>query len=391
MIKRIKRMQFLKSSYLFFVTIITLIFDSCVMIFVRQSTHTGGVAIVRLDAIGDFVLWLDVAKEFRNLYPNAKLTLIANQAWSDLARLLPYWDDVIMIDRKKFTRDPVYRFKKLKQMRLLGIETAIQTSYSREFRLGDSLIRAVGAIRRIGSIGDLSNIISWQKKISDKWYSQLITAKEEPLMELQRNAEFMRGLGLRNSTAGIPSLPSVADLPENLMIEQSYFVIFPGASSSGRLWPAKRFGELLLKLTGSNRGIAVLCGSRQERALCARIIDSSGTKALNMAGETTLPELVEVIRRAKFLVGNETSAVHIAAAVGTPSVCILGGGHYGRFLPYVVDSDEQIAPVPVVHRMDCFGCNWQCTRTHARDMAFPCILRIPVHEVFQLSETITKR
>lgn len=93
-------MQFLKSCYLFFVTIITFIFDSCVMIFVRQSAHTGGVAIVRLDLIGDFILWLNAAKKFRNLYPNAKLTLIANQAWSDLARLLPYWDDMIMIDRK---------------------------------------------------------------------------------------------------------------------------------------------------------------------------------------------------------------------------------------------------------------------------------------------------
>lgn len=390
MIKRIKRMQFLKSCYLFFITTITFIFDSCVITLVRQSAHTGGVAIVRLDAIGDFILWLDAAKEFRNLYPNTKLTLIANQVWSDLARSLPYWDDVIMIDRKKFTRDPIYRFRILKQVRLLGIETAIHTAYSREFRLGDSLIRAIGAVRRIGSTGDLSNITSWQKKVSDKWYSQLLSATPEPLMELQRNAEFMRGLGVRNFTAGMPLLPSLADLPENLMIEQPYFIIFPGASSSGKLWPVERFGELLLKLTESNGGIAVLCGSHQERVLCAQIIDSAGTKALNIAGETSLPELVEVVRRAKFLVGNDTSAVHIAAAVGTPSICILGGGHYGRFLPYVVESGGYIAPVPVAHRMDCFGCNWQCTQTHARDMAFPCILRITVPEVSQLCETITK-
>lgn len=384
-------MQFLKSSYLFFVTVITFIFDSFVIALVRQSACTGGVAIVYLDSIGDFILWLDAAKEFRNLYPNAKLTLIANQIWSDVARLLPYWDEVIPLDRGKFARDPVYRFKTLKQLRLLDIESAIQTTYSREFRFGDSLIRATGAKRRIGSIGDLSNITSWQKKISDKWYSQLITAKDEPLMELQRNAEFMRGLGILDFTAGVPSLPSLADLPENLMIEKPYFIIFPGASFPGKLWPVERFGELLSKLTQPNSGIAVLCGSRQERVLCTRIIDSSGTEALNLAGETTLPELVEVIRRAKFLVGSDTSAVHIAAAVGTPSVCIFGGGHYGRFLPYVAESGGQIAPVPVVHRMDCFGCNWQCTQSHVRDMAFPCILRITVHEVFQLCETIKKK
>lgn len=376
-------MRLLKSGCLFFITVITFIFDTCVITFVRKAVHLSGVAIVRLDTIGDFILWLDVAKEFRNLYPKMKITLIANQVCFSLAKLLPYWDEVVPIDRKKLIRNPIYRFKTLRRIRLLGIESAIQPTFSREFRLGDSLIRASGALHRIGSIGDLSNMTSWQKMISNRWYSQLVPAAEEPLMELQRNAEFMRGMGLRKFATNVPSLPNLMDLPAKLTIRQPYFVIFPGAFWFRRLWPADRFGELLSKVTDSNGGLAVLCGSREEQALCARVIDASDMEALNLAGETSLPELVEVIRRAKFLVSNETSAVHIAAAVGTPSVCILGGGHYGRFVPYVVDGANHTALVPVIHRMDCFGCNWQCTQPHEKGIAVPCISHITVDQVLE--------
>lgn len=378
-----KVIRLLKSGYLCFVTVITFIFDTFVITFFRKSAHPSGVAIVRLDVIGDFILWLDAAKELRRLYPNKKITLFASNVWSSLAKVLPYWDEVIPVDRNKLIRNPIYRFKALRRIRLLGIESAIQPNLSREFRRGDSLIRASGALHRIGSIGDLSNMTSWQKMFSDRWYSQLLPAKAEPLMELQRNAEFLRNLGLRKFAANIPSLPKSMDLPVNLTIEKPSFVIFPGASRPGKLWPVERYGELLSKLTHSNSMLAVLCGSAEERALCSRVIDASGMEALNLAGETSLQELVEVIRRSKFLVGNDSSAVHIAAAVGTPSVCILGGGHYGRFMPYVVDGADQTAPVPVIHRMECFGCNWQCTQPHEKDKAMPCISHITVHEVFE--------
>jgi len=381
-------MHYLKSVLLFIVTIITFIFDTCVIIFIRKSSQPHDVAIIRLDNIGDFILWLDAAKEFRNLYPDKKITLIANQAWSSLATFFPYWDEVRPVNLKKFIRNPIYRLQTLIQVRLQGFDFAIQPAYSRVFRLGDSLIHASGAVHRIGSVGDLSNMKEWQKRISDRWYSKLIPATTTPLMELQRNAEFMRGLGLRKFTASIPVLPKLLDLPSMITIDQPYFVIFPAALWAGRIWPVERFGKVLSKITKSNNGIAVLCGGHQEQDLCERVMHASGKGALNLAGKTSLPELVEVIRGAKFLLGNETSAVHIATAVGTPSVCILGGGHYGRFMPYVLELDNQVAPITVSHWMDCFGCNWLCDQPHENGKAVPCILQITVDQVLKAIETM---
>jgi ADP-heptose:LPS heptosyltransferase len=388
MITKTRCPALLQWGYFFFATLSAFIFDTAVIIFPRKSVQSNDVVLVRLDNIGDFVLWLDAAKEFRKLYPKRKLTLIANQAWASLALLLPYWDEVIPIDRKKLRRNPIYRWKTLSQLHRLGFDTAIQPTFSREFLLGDSLIRASGATVRIGSAGDLSNMTPLQKRISDRWYTRLIPVSSEPMMELQRNGEFVRGLGLQTFTAGVPMLPRMTALPARLTIELPYFIISPGALWSGRLWPATRFGEVLAKLADSRGWRAILCGSPEERGLCDQVIRSAGREALNIAGETSLPELAEVVRHAAIVIGNDSSVVHIAAAVGTPSVCLLGCGHYGRFMPYETDGIDEAAPVPITHWMDCFGCNWRCTQPHQKGMAMPCISRIKVHEVLAAVEGI---
>ena len=128
----------------------------------------------------------------------------------------------------------------------------------------------------------------------------------------------------------------------------------------------------------------VLCGSDREKELCDRIIQKSGEKnSLNYAGKTSLIELVELIRGAQILLSNETSAVHIAPLVNTKSICIVGGGHYGRFLPYPNQLQAK-KPVVAVEELSCFGCNWKCTINHLSDKCRPCVENIKVEHVLEL-------
>ena len=62
------------------------------------------VLLVRQDAIGDFIMWLDTAKEYRRLYPpnKYKILLVGNDSWCDLAQELPYWDKVLPVNAKEF-------------------------------------------------------------------------------------------------------------------------------------------------------------------------------------------------------------------------------------------------------------------------------------------------
>ena len=84
----------------------------------------------------------------------------------------------------------------------------------------------------------------------------------------------------------------------------------------------------------------------------------------------------------KLLISNETSAIHIAAALDVQSICILGGGHYGRFTPYPLDSYKK-RPISVVNEMFCFQCNWNCYIKHSKNKPFPCIDLIEFKEVLK--------
>ena len=151
------------------------------------------IMLVRLDVIGDFVLWLDSARAYRSIYPNKKIVLYANASWADLASQLNHWDEVISVDMLKLRSDELYRIKSFYDIRRRGFSIAIQPTYSREY-MGDMLMRASHAGERIGYVCDSSNILLQQKNISDRWYTRLIPSGPDPMMELKRNAEFVREL-----------------------------------------------------------------------------------------------------------------------------------------------------------------------------------------------------
>lgn len=352
--------------------------------------------LVRVDSIGDFMIWLDTAKEYRKGFPEYRISLCVNSLLYEFAKLLPYWDELLAVDIKRLNSNAIYRYRLLVQIRRIGANIAIQPSYSRVYLEGDALIRATGARHRIGSVGNTSNMPPALKKIADHWYTQLVPAAAEPLMELERNAEFFRGLsqpgkhikqtGAQGNgfSASLPVWPAQASWVPPVSIQGPYFVIFPGASWVGRQWPMARFAAVIGAVHRQTQWCPVLCGSASEQALCQQIIEQSAVpSALNLGGATSLAELAEVLRGAKGLVSNETSAIHMAAAVSTPSVCILGGGHFGRFMPYPI-AVAGVKPAAAVHPMPCFNCNWHCNQPHEAGGAVPCITGISVAQVLAL-------
>lgn len=372
---------------------IVLCFIDVLLLFnIRENKKTKSILIIRIDAIGDFILWLDSAQHFRKIYPDKKIVLLGSQTWTDLAKKFPYWDEVWELDRRKFYRSLPYRAQLLRKVRKAGFDVVIQTTYSREFLYGDAIVRISGARKKIGSVGDCYNIRPIEKKISDRFYTQLIPATPKPLMELQRNAEFVRGLDYIFQP-GLPDIMPAAQGINNPVANSSpYFVLFPGASQTRRQWPIEKFSEVASLVFHETGMSAVVCGGVTERQLGEALIAFMDIPVVNMVGETSLAELVAVIRDAQFLLGNETSAIHITSAVTTPAFCLLGGGHYGRFMPYDIESEtEKSLPVPIIHQMDCFGCNWRCRYFVDNGKPVPCIEKISVEEVFAALQPLIKK
>ena len=365
-------------------TVFLWMLDSLFIFFKKETRNKPPlVLLIRLDNIGDFILWISSIKGIRKRYADHDLILLANKNFAELAKDIGYFSRVISIDTRKFAYNPVYRWKVLAKTASLNVKVAINPSYSRNFLIGDSLMRASVANTRVGSKGDLSNITVWQKEISDQWYTHLIFASNKPLMELERDAEFLSGLGVNSKVIHTPQLPILTKLTGELSINEEYFIVFPGASWAGRKWPLKSFAKVGREISQCYRYKMVVCGTQSECQDAELIIDKSlVNEGVNLAGKTTLSQFCELVRGAKLLIGNETSAVHIAAATNTPSICLLGGGHFGRFMPYS-GKVRGVKPVAIFSKMDCYGCNWKCIQPHRNSKAMPCISDIKVNDVLR--------
>lgn len=115
---------------------------------------------------------------------------------------------------------------------------------------------------------------------------------------------------------------AVAARLDRVNAKGDYAVVVPGATyGSTKSWPAEKYRELVRLL--SREIFVVLGGSGAERGLCAAVGDGA-SRAVNLAGETTLGEFAALLECARVVVANDSGAPHIAASLGVPVVVIFG-------------------------------------------------------------------
>jgi ADP-heptose:LPS heptosyltransferase len=357
-----------------------------------RATDQTRAAIIRVDAFGDFILWLEAGKEITRQLPGMRIALIANIAWAPYARRLDCWHEVIEIDPEKFTGNLVYRAQKLRMLRAAGFGMAINPTFSRQFFLDDAIVRATAAGSRIGWEADGANILPWQRRIADRWYTRRIRADAAPSMEIERNAEFAEKLFRSDFSARLADLPETTEPAPFRALQRDYFVVAPGSSWNGKRWPPANFARVVAEIRKRTGWAAIFTGTAAEAGVCRQINEASAAKGMVLAGETSIAGLIEVIRSSKAVIANDSASIHIAAATGTPSVCVLGGGQHGRFLPYPMHvSREGAAPITVSRSMPCFGCDWKCTMPHDPDEPRPCVASIEVEDVLRAFDVLLLR
>lgn len=363
----------------------------------RIQKPSNTILIIRIDAIGDSIIWLDQAKEYRKAHPDHKLVLLHNKAWTDIAERLPYFDECIPFDRTKVCNIEYYKTL-ISTLNKYTYERVYSPVFSRDFITVDWIVHNVNANEKIGYEGDyqnnygaLANNLYYQrhsnkydlKAIADSWYTKLVPNDKSCIMELQRNAHFVRQTLNHEFKSNLPTIPFDL-LKSDLIPAIKYAVLVLGAGVAQRMWAIPNFVHIVQNLPYS---YIVLCGSENEQYLSESFTNEyKGDKTIiNLTGRTNLIELTSIISNASIVITNETSSSHIAVATRTPSVCLLGGGHYGRFHPYQVENisekDKKFLPVIVTaHDKSCFSCNWRCKYPLQNDH-WKCIDDIKVEDV----------
>lgn len=370
----------------------------------KDCTASNCILIMRLDAIGDSVIWLDQAKEYRKAFPNHKIVLFHNISWKNIAERLPYFDECISFNTNETDKLQYYTCK-LEEINKYSYEKLFSPIHFRSFFVEDWFVHNINAKEKIGYESDgvrshkAGLLNKYYKKhiakyslleIGNNWYTKIVPSISNNRTELQRNADFVRATMNHDFKSSLPSFPF--QIPKVELIPSTEYVVFSmGSSAAPRRWPVSNFVKITEHIPYNT---IVLCGSENEAILGDSFIESyKGTKKIiPIFGKTSLLELISIIKYAKLVVTNETSTSHISVATRTPSICLLGGGHYGLFQPYVVDnlSEEEKKIMPLIVSSEdklCFGCDWDC-KYPLLDNCWKCIFEISVNSVITAIEKI---
>ncbi len=261
------------------------------------------ILIIKLGALGDFIIILGYMMSIRKKYPDAKITLMTNKAFLSIAKQSGAFDDYIIDNRASY-----WNFKE--QLRILrevlrgGFDYIIDCQANKRTRLKYYPVFRYFMPKTFcwTSLGS-GSVVKVEKRSSLSWGTESRTPVEVELVTT--DLSFLHGENKYFS-----------ELPER-------FVLFiPGCSPTHpyKRWPVGYFKQLANRL--AEQGIhTVVMGTKAEAAEVDAIAQAS-SMVISMLNKTSLLDIPDLVRRSIAVVGNDTGPSHIAAYSGKPVIAI---------------------------------------------------------------------
>lgn len=314
--------------------------------------------------LGDAVMATPFLQVLRELFPAPFIHLFCRTYVSEVFRRSSAVDYIIEYESALGLGARVRALRVERPPRGWGIGFVLPPSFSSALAAFLS-----GAPRRIGYAGEMRRLL-----LTDALTVPRVRAEHLSWM-YARLAERVAG-----STITDMPLPVVVppyqwmDMVEGMRLGNPYIVIAPGAAyGTAKEWPLERYASLA-GLLAAHTGLRIVAvGAAPEAAPLARMAESA--PVLSLAGELASSELLAVLRGAALVIGNDSGPVHIAAAMGRPTVAIFGSTSPAWTAPRgiavrIVSSEVECAP---------------CFRRVCPDGEPRCLLGIDVDDLLRTS------
>ena len=253
------------------------------------------ILVIRLGALGDFVLSFGPFAAIRAVHPDAEITLLTTAPYRALAQRAPWFDRVLIDVRPAWWDLP----------RVLALRRALR---------GFDFVYDLQTSARSGWYHSLAGRPPWSGIARGASHPHANPARDT-MHTIDRQADQL-------SMAGVPMVaPDLTWWPAT-MVPGDYAVLVPGAAAHRprKRWPAEDYAALAVALKARGlRSIVVGTGADGD---AAETIMTACPDALNLTGRTTLLELGGLMRGARLAVGNDTGPMHLAAAVGVRCVVL---------------------------------------------------------------------
>lgn len=348
---------------------------------IQSAPNRHSFLLIQLGDIGDVVLTLPSVQALRAAYPNSRIVACVREKARDIMTDCPWTDDVVVVTKASNGNAPslaktLDRHRKwFRDLRRQHFDVAV------DFRTGTrgAIIAFLsGAKHRIGRFAEDGGL--WRNRL---FHTLVDPPDERSQYAVAHNLNILKPLGIEVDHPylmfPLPAyrLTQAKQILEHVgLTSESPFIVFHPFS----LWAYKEWtipaGARLIDAITQKTGLSVLItGAPDERERAERLVRTCTCRPLNLAGKTTVGELAGVLKMAACFIGVDTAALHIAAAVGTPTIGLFGPSAAVSWAPRGNDHRVVTADLPCIPCRNK-GCNEsefsRCMHTLSAERVLSC-------------------
>lgn len=278
--------------------------------------------------VGDAIMSIPALKALRARWADAEIVVLARPWVGALYQGQGFADRVLVFDsdprgRERFNGQPAA--SSLSEERF-DVALLFPNSFASAW-----LSWRAGIPERIGYARDGRTMLL-TKAIPVPRAGELPAHESYYYLELLRRAEWVKSLNTADATeirlriepGAIASAQSKLSAA-GARFGKPWLAFAPGAAyGSAKCWPADRFSELADRLIAEFDADVILFGTASERDIAERIAARMRHRPVNLAGQTPIGELPALFAACRLFIGNDSGAMHVAAASGLPVVAIFG-------------------------------------------------------------------
>ncbi len=275
------------------------------------------ILVVNINWLGDAVFSLPVFKALKTTYPRACITCLGVPRVKDVLDYCPYVDEFILYDERGEHRTPWGKWSLINNLSKEKFDAA--------FLLHRSMTRALMVY-----LAGIPLRIGYSK--TQGLLTHPVVMNPEEVHRCDFYLKVLEGYGVKILDRACElrlKLPDIQSLDDKLSRaglgpEEPLIVLNSGGNWDLKRWSPESFAALAKRLSEIDPCKIVLSGAQKDRALCARIAELSGDKAVSLAGETSLGESLALYKRAKVLISADSGPLHLAHSVGGDVIGIFG-------------------------------------------------------------------
>ncbi len=296
--------------------------------------------------MGDTVVALPAFWVLRTNFPSARITLLTN----DDTRNPNYVSPVDVLPKTGLIDDSIaYPTNLTWFARAAAFANLCRKIRSRKFDTVFYLMPRIRSDRQIDRDLSFFRMCGIERVIGAEFIRQnsLPAVIPRPTPEVEHEASFMLNL-LASENVEVKEDQRLTDLlltdgERNSALDwfkraanvapRRLIAVAPGSKWRSKVWPEERFADVITKLVSEHNVFPIVFGGSEDSELGSRLIATWGT-GVNAAGQLSVRESAAMLESCELYVGNDTGAMHLAAAVGTPCVAVFAAIDWiGRWAP----------------------------------------------------------